>query len=124
MNQIQKIHLHQQSRELELVIEGAGARLSAEYLRVNSPSAEVQGHGPGQAVLVSGKKNVGISRIEPVGNYGLRLFFDDAHNSGIYTWSYLLELVEQREQKWSHYLHALEAAGQHRDPNVTVIQFP
>ncbi len=95
---------------------GAKFRLPAEYLRVESPSAEVQGHGPGEKQLVAGRKHVGILRLEPVGNYAVRIVFDDLHDTGIYSWSYLYELGIERERRWSDYLAALEKADQSREP--------
>jgi DUF971 family protein len=81
--------------------------LAAEYLRVESPSAEVQGHGPGQRQTVSGKKHVKIAKIEPVGHYAVRLIFDDGHDTGIYSWRYLAELAHERDTKWPAYLEEL-----------------
>ncbi|NVK32909.1 MAG: DUF971 domain-containing protein [Rhodobacteraceae bacterium] len=81
---------------------------SAEFLRVCSPSAEVQGHGPGQRKTVPGKRNVEIMKIEPVGNYAVKIHFDDMHNSGIYTWAYFLELAHQRDDLWKRYLAELD----------------
>ncbi|HUK59178.1 MAG TPA: DUF971 domain-containing protein [Stellaceae bacterium] len=95
---------------------GAKFRLAAEYLRVESPSAEVQGHGPGEKQLVAGRRHVGILRLEPVGNYAVRIVFDDLHDTGIYSWSYLYELGIEREKRWAQYLAALEKAGQSREP--------
>lgn len=88
----------------------------AEYLRVESPSAEVQGHGPGQKQTVSGRRHVGILEIEPVGNYAVRIKFDDLHDTGIYSWSYLYKLGEHQEDIWAAYLAALEEHGLSRDP--------
>ncbi len=88
---------------------------SAEYLRVESPSAEVQGHSPDQRQTIGGKKGVKISRLEPVGNYAVRIVFDDGHDSGLYSWSYFLELGEEKERKWKAYLKALEAKGLKRE---------
>lgn len=106
------INLRTKSRLLAVRYDdGADFELSCEYLRVYSPSAEVQGHGPGQAVLQTGKENVVITGIEPVGNYGVKLVFDDGHNTGIYTWDYLYQLGKMKEQKWAAYLHALAGAG-------------
>lgn len=85
--------------------------LDAEYLRVESPSAEVKGHGPGQEVTVGGKRNVRITGLEPVGNYAVRITFDDGHSSGIYSWDYLMELARDREDRWSAYLKKLETEG-------------
>ncbi len=95
--------------------DGRGFDLSCEYLRVNSPSAEVKGHGPGQEVLQVGKKGVNIDDIEPVGNYAVKLVFDDGHDTGLYTWAYLYRLGVEYDQRWSAYLQALEAAGLSRE---------
>lgn len=114
-----QIKLHRQSRVLELQFDdGARFELPCEYLRVHSPSAEVKGHGPGQEVLVWGKADVNIARIEPVGQYAVRLVFDDGHGSGLYSWSLLYELGEKREQKWRDYLQRLEAAGRARESDT------
>ena len=91
--------------------DGASAELSAELLRVESPSAEVKGHGPGQEQLVWGKRKVRISRLEPVGTYAVRIVFDDGHSTGLYTWGYLLKLGRERETIWQGYLDKLAAAG-------------
>jgi DUF971 family protein len=116
------IQLHQRSRHLELAYaDDRRYSLSCEYLRVHSPSAEVLGHGPGQEVLQTGKKNVGISAINPVGNYALQLVFDDGHDTGLYSWRYLYELCEKQETKWQNYLQRLETAGSSRDPDVQVL---
>ncbi len=90
----------------------------AEYLRVESPSAEVQGHGPGQRVTVPGRMHVGIMAIEPVGNYAVRLSFDDLHDTGIYSWQYLRQIGEERDRRWADYLAALEKQGLSRDPRT------
>lgn len=90
----------------------------AEYLRVESPSAEVQGHGPGQRVTVPGRMHVGIMAIEPVGNYAVRLSFDDLHDTGIYSWQYLRQIGEERDQRWADYLAALDKQGLSRDPRT------
>ena len=89
--------------------------LPAEYLRVESPSAEVQAHG-GEKVIVGGRRHVGIMQIEPVGNYAVRLVFDDLHDTGIYSWQTLLDLGREQETRWAAYLAALEARGLNRDP--------
>jgi DUF971 family protein len=89
--------------------------LSAEYLRVESPSAEVQGHSPDQRQTVAGKKDVKISRLEPIGNYAVRIVFDDGHDSGLYSWSYFLELGHEKDRKWAAYLEALKAKGLKRE---------
>ena len=96
--------------------DGTSFALPAEYLRVESPSAEVQGHNPADRKIVGGKRNVGIERVEPVGNYAVRLIFDDGHATGIYSWSYLHELGRAREARWKAYLEALDAKGLGRDP--------
>ena len=112
------LKLHKQSRVLTIDYEdGARFELPCEYLRVFSPSAEVQGHGPGQAVLQTGKENVNIERIEPVGHYAVRLVFDDGHKTGLYTFDYLYQLGEARLANWRDYLAALSAAGYERKDN-------
>ncbi len=111
------IRLRQKARQLVLEYEdGARFALSCELLRVYSPSAEVRGHGPGQEVLQTGKENVNIEAVEPVGSYAVKLCFDDGHSSGIYTWDYLYEMGESRERLWREYLAALEKAGYVRRP--------
>ncbi|KAF0285669.1 1-(5-phosphoribosyl)-5-((5-phosphoribosylamino)methylideneamino)imidazole-4-carboxamide isomerase [Spiribacter sp. SSL99] len=111
-----QIHLHRQSRTLAVSFDdGRHFDLSAEYLRVHSPSAEVRGHGPGQAILQVGKETVGIERIEPVGQYALRLHFDDGHNTGLYSWDLLYDLGENADDYWQDYLDSLAAAGYQRD---------
>lgn len=89
--------------------DGQRAELPAELLRVLSPSAEVQGHSPEQRVTVPGKKNVSIVRVEPVGNYAVRIVFDDGHDTGLYVWSYLRELGEHKDERWGAYLQELSA---------------
>ena len=107
-----EIQLHQKSRVLEIAFnDGARFRLGCEFLRVYSPSAEVAGHGPGQEVLQVGKEDVNITAIEPVGNYAVKLVFDDNHASGLYSWQYLYELGANKDQKWQQYLQRLDAAG-------------
>ena len=102
---VQEIKLRRRSRVLEVSFDdGARYQLPFEYLRVYSPSAEVQGHGAGEGVLVVGKEQVDIRAVEPIGHYAVRLVFDDGHDTGLYTWSYLRELGEQRERKWAEYL--------------------
>jgi DUF971 family protein len=95
--------------------DGKRFELPAELLRVESPSAEVQGHGEGKTI-VAGRRHVGITGIEPVGNYAVRLTFDDLHDTGIYSWSYLRQLGENRDKLWADYLRALDAEGLKRDP--------
>ena len=111
-----EIQLHQKSRVLEIAFDnGKRFKLSCEYLRVYSPSAEVAGHGPGQEVLQVGKEDVSINAIEPVGNYAVQLVFDDNHDTGIYSWNYLYELGEHQEEKWQKYLQRLGKAGYKRN---------
>jgi len=103
--QATEIRLRRATRVLEVSFtDGSRFELPFEYLRVHSPSAEVKGHGPGQEVLVLGKENVGIAAIEPVGQYAVKLVFDDGHDTGLYTWKYLHELGRERESKWARYL--------------------
>lgn len=109
--------LHTASHVLEVEFDsGEVFRLPAEYLRVNSPSAEVQGHGPGQKVLVAGKRDVNIAAIEPVGHYAVLLRFDDGHDTGIYSWSTLYTLGRDQATQWRAYLAELDAAGLTREP--------
>jgi DUF971 family protein len=96
--------------------DGTAYALPAEYLRVESPSAEVQGHNPGQKQTVAGRRHVGIIGIEPVGHYAVRLIFDDLHDTGIFSWTYLRELGEEQDRRWTAYLDALAAKGLSRDP--------
>ena len=104
--------LHRASRVLEVAFDdGAAFRLPCEYLRVESPSAEVQGHAPEQKVLVAGKRGVTIEAIEPVGHYAVALRFDDGHSTGLYTWAYLHQLGREQDQRWARYEAALAAAG-------------
>ena len=112
-----EIKLHQKSRVLEISFDdGRNFRLPFELLRVYSPSAEVRGHGPGQEVLQTGKKDVGITRAEPVGSYAIQLSFSDGHDTGIYSWDLLYEFGEQQESMWRHYLERMEKAGASREP--------
>ncbi|MSR14774.1 MAG: DUF971 domain-containing protein [Gammaproteobacteria bacterium] len=109
------ILLHQHSRALEVSFDdGATFRLPCEYLRVYSPSADVRGHGPGQGTLQLGKEDVNINDIEAVGNYAVRLLFDDGHSTGLYTWDYLYQLGQTFDVKWRDYLAALVDAGHPR----------
>ena len=118
-----EIKLHRKSARLELTYaERKPIVLSAEFLRVHSPSAEVRGHGRGQEVLQTGKKFVAIKQIESVGNYAIKLNFDDGHDSGIYSWEYLLKLGEQQGSLWQDYLAKLQKAGQTREPLPTDTQ--
>lgn len=95
--------------------DGAQVRLPAEYLRVESPSAEVQGHGPNSRQLVSGKRAVNIAALDPVGRYAVRIRFTDGHDSGIYSWALLRQLGAEQDARWQAYLDALAAAGRTRD---------
>lgn len=109
------IKLHQKSRILEIEFDdGSHFRLPCEYLRVYSPSAEVRGHGPGQEVLQTGKENVNITAIEPVGNYAVRLQFDDDHDTGLYSWDLLYKLGVNQETLWLDYLERLDRSGYKR----------
>jgi DUF971 family protein len=110
------ITVHQQSRVLEIAFsDGASFRLPFELMRVYSPSAEVQGHGPGQEVLQSGKREVDIVNLEPVGNYAIKPTFSDGHDSGLFSWDYLYFLGSEQERLWQDYLERLDAAGVDRD---------
>ncbi|HBW84718.1 MAG TPA: 1-(5-phosphoribosyl)-5-((5-phosphoribosylamino)methylideneamino)imidazole-4-carboxamide isomerase, partial [Gammaproteobacteria bacterium] len=112
-----EIKLHRKSAKLELTYaERESVVLSAEFLRVHSPSAEVRGHGRGQEILQTGKRNVTINFIEAVGNYAIKLNFNDGHNSGIYSWNYLAELGENEGSLWRDYLAKLRKAGLTREP--------
>jgi len=111
------IRFDRASRILHVAFDdGSAFDLPAEYLRVESPSAEVQGHNPGQKQIVPGRRHVGIMQIEPVGHYAVRIVFDDLHDSGIFSWDYLHELGREQERKWAAYLAALDARGLSRDP--------
>lgn len=106
------IRLHQTSRLLELHFDnGTECLLSCEFLRVYSPSAEVRGHGHGQEVLQTGKEDVNIVAIEPVGNYAIKLVFSDGHDTGLYSWDYLYDLASRYEALWLEYLGKLSIAG-------------
>lgn len=111
-----ELTLHAKSRVLEIAFDdGARFRLPFELLRVLSPSAEVQGHGPGQETLQTGKREIGISALEPVGHYAVKPTFSDGHDSGLYSWDYLYRLGAEQEQRWTDYLARLQAAGLDRD---------
>ncbi|HRM48108.1 MAG: DUF971 domain-containing protein [Alicycliphilus sp.] len=112
----ESITLHEKSRALELAFsDGARFRIPLELLRVCSPSAEVMGHGPGQEVLQTGKRDVTLVDLQPVGNYAIQPSFSDGHNSGIYTWAYLYELGRDQDALWQRYLQRLRDAGLDRD---------
>jgi DUF971 family protein len=110
-----EISLHQKSRVLEISFQdGAHFEFSYEFLRVHSPSAEVQGHGPGQGVLQLAKEDVMITKIEPVGSYAIQPYFDDGHDTGIYSWETLYDMGKNKDSYWQEYLRKLEAAGHKR----------
>ena len=112
----QDLTVHSQSKVLEVSFsDGARFRIPFELMRVYSPSAEVQGHGPGQEVLQTGKREVGLSSLEPVGNYAVQPSFSDGHTSGIFSWEYLYFLGSQQEKLWADYTARLLAAGANRD---------
>ena len=112
-----ELRLDRAARVLHVAFEdGARFALPVEYLRVESPSAEVQGHGPDERRIVPGCREVGITAIEPVGNYAVRLVFDDGHDTGIFSWEYLHELGREQGRRWERYLNELAARGLSRDP--------
>jgi DUF971 family protein len=113
----EEIKLHRAENLLEIVFsDGFVASLPAEFLRVESPSAEVQGHSPDQRVLVTAKRDVAITKIEPTGNYAIRLTFSDGHDTGIFSWDYLHRLGHEYPNRWAAYLNRLEQAGLSRAP--------
>lgn len=115
-----EIKLHQKSHLLEIAYEsGESFKLDFEYLRVFTPSAEARGHGPGQETLQTGKRNVDIERIEPVGTYALRFVFSDGHDSGLYSWDLLYNLGKHHDELWQEYLKQLEGQGLSRDIDTT-----
>jgi len=115
------INLHKASKTLTLQYGPAESyTLPAEFLRVHSPSAEVQGHG--KPILQFGKLGVGLTKIEPAGQYALKLTFDDGHDSGLFTWEYLYQLAVRQENLWNDYLDELRAAGKTRDPAQSVVK--
>ena len=115
------INLHKASKTLTLTYpSGEEYHLPAELLRVHSPSAEVQGHG--KPILQFGKINVGLLKIEPAGQYALKLTFDDGHDSGLFTWEYLYQLGKRKDELWQDYLAELKAAGKSRDPSESVVK--
>lgn len=118
-----RIRLHKKSGLLELEFDGQCWQLPAEFLRVYSPSAEVKGHGKGQAVLQAGKREVQLTGLEPAGNYAIRLIFDDGHDSGIYSWSYLADLCRNQQTHWEDYLQRLDKAGLSREAHTATIRF-
>lgn len=117
----QGLTVHSQSRVLEVSFsDGAQFRIPFELMRVYSPSAEVQGHGPGQEVLQSGKRSVDLVELEPVGNYAVQPMFSDGHNSGIFSWDYLYFLGAEQDKLWADYLGRLQSAGVDRDAPMAV----
>jgi DUF971 family protein len=111
-----EIRLNKAARALEVDFDdGARFRLPAEYLRVESPSAEVQGHSPSQKQLVPGKAGVAITNVEPVGNYAIRIVFDDGHDTGLFSWKYLYQLGLEHDERWRKYLNELASRGMRRD---------
>lgn len=116
------VALHRKSKSLELrYADGTQWQFPAEFLRVFSPSAEVRGHGKGQAVLQTGKRLVGIESVEAVGHYAIKISFDDGHNSGLYSWDYLTQLGSEQEAKWAQYLQDLASAGASRDAALQTV---
>ncbi|MDA8416770.1 MAG: DUF971 domain-containing protein [Betaproteobacteria bacterium] len=112
-----EITLQQASRHLRIEFsDGQSFDFPIEFLRVYSPSAEVRGHGPGQETLQTGKSQVGLQQISPVGQYAVQLHFTDGHNTGIYSWDYLLDLGKHQDEYWAQYLNRMEAAGASRNP--------
>ena len=112
-----ELRLKRAEKRLDIAFDdGSRFSLPAEYLRVESPSAEVQGHGPGERRLVAGRAHVAILDLEPVGNYAVRLKFDDLHDTGIYSWDYLYQLGTEYDKRWRDYLAALSEAGLSREP--------
>jgi DUF971 family protein len=112
-----ELRLKQAEKRLDVEFDdGKKFSLPAEYLRVESPSAEVQGHGPGEKTIVAGRAHVGIMALEPVGNYAVRIRFDDLHDTGIYSWDYLYQLGVEYDRRWQDYLAAIDARGLSREP--------
>ena len=123
-HRVERIHYARNQRTLDLSFDdGLTGSLSAEFLRVFSPSAEVRGHGPGQEVLQAGKAGVQITAINPVGHYAVQLVFDDGHDSGLYSWSYLHDLISRQTHLWRNYVARLDAAGLGRDADTQVLMF-
>lgn len=117
------VNVHKKSATLELIYDnGDFHHFSAEYLRVFSPSAEVQGHGQGQAVLQHGKKDVQFLDIQPQGHYAIKITFSDGHDSGIFSWVYLFQLGESHQENWQQYLTELDVAGKSRSPQFIALR--
>ena len=113
-----EIKFHKKSKLLEIIFDdNTECMLSTEFLRAHSPSAEVQGHSPEQAVLQVGKENVSIDKIEPVGNYAIKIFFSDGHDTGLYSWQYLHMLAKNYQKMWTEYVGKLDASGIQRKNN-------
>lgn len=118
-----KLNYHREQAVLQITWpDQLTAELSAEFLRVHSPSAEVRGHGVGQDVLQTGKKDVAVSAIEPAGRYAVKITFDDGHDSGLYDWNYLRSLCENQDTLWQSYLQKLQQAGASREPQLIKIK--
>ncbi|MCD8340457.1 MAG: DUF971 domain-containing protein [Burkholderiales bacterium] len=111
------INFHNKSKVLDIEFPDAKYSLTYEFLRVFSPSADVRGHAPGEEKLQVGKRDVTIDKVDPMGEYGLRLTFSDGHDSGIYTWEWLEDLGNRKDELWASYLEDLKAAGASRDPD-------
>jgi DUF971 family protein len=112
-----ELRLKRAEKRLDVAFDdGRQFSLPAEYLRVESPSAEVQGHGPGQKVIVADRAHIGIMELEPVGNYAVRIKFDDLHDTGIFSWDYLYQLGVEHEKRWADYLAAIAERGLSREP--------
>ncbi len=123
MSRPEKITYHKQSRTLELKFSEGDYEIPAELLRVYSPAAEVGGHSSSERRLQTGKKHIAIKGIEPVGNYAIRILFDDGHDSGLYAWAYLRDLAENAERYWRDYLAELKTANATRLPTIPVGQW-
>lgn len=118
-SRLSKLHYHQRRRLLDLInSDGSGSTLSAEFLRVHSPSAEVRGHG--QPKLVTNKRDVAIVDIVPVGHYAVKLVFDDGHNTGLYSYAYLQQLAEKQHLLWQQYLQQLKQANASREARISI----
>mgnify|MGYP001406039886 FL=1 len=118
-----EVKLRRQSNTLELIYsDGSQLQFSSEFLRVHSPSAEVRGHGKGQEVLQTGKRHVKLKNLEPVGNYAVKLEFDDGHSTGIFSWDYLISIGRDKKTLWDDYLLKLQQAGKTRDPSPSDTQ--
>jgi DUF971 family protein len=119
-NRPKEITYHKQSKVLELVFADHAFAIPAELLRVYSPSAEVRGHSAAERKLQTGKKHVSITNVEPVGNYAIRIAFDDGHDTGLYGWDFLVDLAENAERYWNEYLTEIKSANASRLPNIPI----